>query len=230
MIDQKVVEYIKNSLSQGKTKENLYTELLGRGLTIELIQENFNALDTDREKEDISKKTIHIILIIGVALVGAGIFSFIAANWQEMTRTVKIGIIVVAMLISYGVGWYLKEKYNLLKTAEALILLGTIIYGAGIFLVAQMFNIRANWPDGFILWMIGTIAMAFAVGSYSFFYLAIPLCIIALVGHPFEIFSDFGYDSFLLTSSFLLLISTIITFITGWVIRKKISPELKDFY
>jgi uncharacterized membrane protein len=230
MIDQKIVEYIKNSLSQGKTKENLYTELLGRGLTIEDIQENFNALNVVQEKEDISKKTIRIILIIGVVLVGAGIFSFIAANWQEMTRPVKIGIIFVAMFSSYGVGWYLKEKYNLLRTAEAFILLGTIIYGAGIFLVAQMFNIRANWPDGFILWMMGAIAMAFAVESYLLFYLAIPLGIVALIGHPFGIFLDFGYDSFLLTSSFLLLVSTIITFVTGWIIRKKMPPELKDFY
>jgi len=230
MADQKLTEYVKTSLAQGKSKEEIYKELLGQGCAIEIIQESFNALTVEEEKEDTSKRTIQIIVTIGAVLVGAGIFSFISANWQGMTRPVKIGVILVSMLTSYGTGWYMKEKSNLLKTGEALILLGLIIYGAGIFLVAQMFNIRANWPDGFILWMIGTIAMAFAIESYNLFYLAIPLGIIALVGHPFGIFTGFGYNSFLLTSSLLLLVSTIITFVTGWIIRKKMPQELKEFY
>jgi len=230
MINQRVVDYIKTSLTQGKTKEDLYKELLGQGWTIEIIQENFNAIGTEQAKEDTSKKTIHIIVTIAAVLVGAGIFSFIAANWVEMAKPIKIAIILIVMIIAYGAGWYLKESLKLLKTGEALILLSSIIYGAGIFLVAQMFNIRANWPDGFILWMIGAIAIAFAVESYPLFYLAIPLGIIAIIGHPFGIFTGFGYNSFLLTSSFLLLAATIITFTTGWLVRKKMPPELKKFY
>lgn len=231
MIDQKVVDYIKASLTQGKTKEELYKELLGKGWTIEVIQENFNAINAEQEKEDTSKRTIRIIVTIGAILVGAGIFSFIAANWQEMSKPVKIGIILVSMLVSYGIGWYLKEKLNLERTGSALFLLGSIIYGAGIFLVAQMFHTRANWPDGFILWMFGTIAFAFALESFPHFYLAILLGIVAMVGHPIEIFTGiFGYRAFLLTSSLLLLIATLITFITGWVVRKRMPPELKGFY
>ncbi|MDP3947321.1 MAG: DUF2157 domain-containing protein [bacterium] len=228
--DPKLVEYLKTSLAQGRSKEDIYKELLGLGWTIEVIQESFSAIGTGQEKEDTSKRTIHIIVTIGAVLVGAGIFSFIAANWLEMAKPIKIAIILISMIVSYGAGWYLKEKAELQKTGEALILLGSIIYGAGIFLVAQMFNIRANWPDGFILWMIGTIAMAFAVESYPLFYLAIPLGIVAIVGHPFGIFTGFGYNPFLLTSSFLLLAATIITFATGWIVRKKMPPELKEFY
>lgn len=230
MADPKLTEYIKTSLTRGRPKEEIYKELLGRGWTVEVIQKSFNALTTEENKEDTQKRTIRIIVTIGAVLVGAGIFSFIAANWQEMTRPVKIGVILISMFISYGAGWYLKEKSKLSKTGEALILLGSIIYGAGIFLMAQIFHIRANWPDGFILWMIGAIAMAFAVESYPLFYLAIALGIVALVGHPFDIFTGFGYDSFLLTSAFLLLISTIITFVAGWIIRKRMPPELKEFY
>ena len=121
--------------------------------------------------------------------MGVGIFLFIAANWQEMLKPVKIGVILVSMLVSYGLGWYLKERLNLGKTGSALFLLGSIIYGAGIFLVAQMFRLRVNWPDGFILWMFGTIAIAFALESFSHFYLAILLGFVALVGYPIEIFT-----------------------------------------
>ena len=228
--DLKLVEYLKASLAQGRSKEDIYKELLGQGWTIEAIQGSFNAIGTEQEKEDTSKKTISLIVTIAAVLVGAGIFSFIAANWTEMAKPVKLAVILISMVASYGAGWYLKEKSKLLKTGEALILLGSIIYGAGIFLVAQMFNIQANWPDGFILWMIGAIAMAFAVESYPLFNLAIPLGIVAIVGHPFGIFFGTGSNSFLLTSSFLLLAATIITFATGWIIRKKMSPDLKNFY
>ncbi len=231
MFDQKVVDYIKISLAQGKTKEEIYKELLEQGWTIEIIQENFNAINIEQENEDTSKRTIRIILLIGAILVGAGIFSFVAANWQGMAKPLKIGVILVSMLVSYSIGWYLKEKLNLEKTSSALFLLGTIIYGAGIFLVAQMFHMRANWPDGFILWMFGAIAIAFALESFSHFYLSIILGFVAMIGHPIEIFTGvFGYRAFFLTSTFLLLVVTIVTFITGWIIRKRMPPELKEFY
>lgn len=172
-----------------------------------------------------------MIVNIGVILIGLGIFSFIAANWQDMTKFVKILLIVTTMVASYTGGWFLKEKYHYEKTGTALFLLGAIIYGASIFLIAQMFHIRGNWPDGFILWMIGTIVMAFGVESFSLFYLAIPIGIVAIIGYPLSIFKVIGgYNPFLLTSSFLLFIATIVTFIAGWFVKKRIPPELKEFY
>lgn len=231
MENQKLVEYIQLSLTQGKSKEEIYKELLNQGWGIDAIQDAFNQIVTKEEKEDTQKRTIRIIVTIGAILVGVGIFSFIAANWQEMTKVVKVLIIVIAMIASYTGGWFLREKWHSPKTGEALLLLGAIIYGAGIFLVAQMFHTRGNWPDGFILWMIGTIVMAFAAESFPLFYLAIPVGIAAIIGHPFDIFGTLGgYNLFLLTSSFLLLIATIVTFIAGWLVKKRMPPELKEFY
>ena len=159
MADQKLVDYIKTSLAQGGTKEELYKELLGQGWTIDGIQESFGAVEKGVSQEDSQKRTIRIIVMIGAVLIGAGIFSFIAANWQEMGKVMKVAIIMISMLASYSLGWYLKEKLNYDKTGEALYMLGAIIYGAGLFLVAQMFHTRTNWPDGFILWMFGALAI-----------------------------------------------------------------------
>lgn len=231
MVDQKVVEYIQLALTQGKTREDLYKELLGVGWTIEAIQENFGAINAEQNKEDTSKRAIRIIVTIAALFIGAGIFSFIASNWQGMFKSVKIGVILISMLGAYGAGWYLKERLNLVKTGNALIFLGLIIYGAGIFLIAQMFHTRSNWPDGFILWMFGVIAMTYATETFSYFYFALFLGFIAMIGHPIEIFSGiFGYRAFLLTSSFLLLAFTAVTFMTGWIVRKEESIKLKEFY
>jgi len=228
MEGQKITEYIQSSLDRGKSKEEIYKELLDQGLGIEAIQDAFNRITTKERKEETQKRVIRIIVTIGAILIGVGIFSFIAANWQEMTKVIKVSIIVIAMIASYTGGWFLREKWHYKKTGEALLLLGAIIYGAGIFLVAQMFHTRGNWPDGFILWMIGTIVMAFATESFPLFYLAIPVGIVAIVGHPFGIFGTFtGYNPFLLTSSFLLLTAAIVTFIAGWLVKKTHTTRIK---
>lgn len=158
-----------------------------------------------------------IMTVAAAILIGAGIFSFVASNWQEMSKIFKIVWIISAMIFSYSLGWYFKEKLNLIKFGESLILLGVIIYGAGIFLIAQAFNIRENWPDGFILWMLGSIAMGYAIDFYLLFYLAIIFGVISMI----------GASGFLLTPSPLLIIASIATFVAGWKIRNKILLELK---
>lgn len=230
MVNQKLIEYIRSALTQERSKEEIYKELLDQGWSVEAIQNAFDQITAPKPREEIQKRIIRIIVTIGVILIGVGIFSFIAANWQEMAKAVRVSIIVISMLASYIAGWFLKEKYHYSKTGEALFLLGSIIYGAGIFLVGQMFHIRGSWPDGFILWMIGTIIMAFAVESFPLFYLAIPVSIAAIVGSPFEIFEAFAGNRFLLTSTFLLFLATIVTFLAGWFVKKRIPPELKEFY
>ncbi|MAF20867.1 MAG: hypothetical protein CMI55_04310 [Parcubacteria group bacterium] len=230
MIDQKIINRIQTSLSQGETKEAIYRTLLSEGQSLENIQQAFVLATREDKKEEAQKRVIKIIVVIGAILIGAGIFSFVAANWQVMDKWLKVVIIVASMIVSYSAGWYLKEKRGLIKTGTALILLGAIIYGAGIFLVAQIFHIRANWPDGFILWMIGVILITFAIDEFSLFALAIPLGLIAIIAHPFDIFTSSIANSFLLTSSFLLLAATIITFISGALIYKRIPEKFKDLY
>jgi uncharacterized membrane protein len=222
------VEEIRLALESRQTKEEIFKELLDQGLKVDEIIRSYEVAEHQANKDDTSKRTIQIIVTIGAVLIGAGVFSFIAANWTEMGKINKMAIILVFMVLAYGLGWYLKEKSQLQKTGGALILLGSLIYGGGIFLVAQMFNIRANWPDGFILWMIGSIAMAFAIEAYPLFYLAIGLGIIGLVGHPWGIVNGFGSSPLLLTSSFMLLVATVVTFVTGVINYRRIPKEDKD--
>lgn len=230
MVDKQIIGRIQASLSKGETKEAIYQALLSEGQSLENIGQAFALATKEDKKEEAQKRVIRIIVVIGAILIGAGIFLFIASNWDKMDKWLKIVIIVMSMIISYSAGWYLREVKKLIKTGTALILLGAIIYGAGIFLVAQIFHIRANWPDGFILWMIGVILVAFAIDAFSLFALAIPLGLIAVISHPFDILTSSVANSFLLTSSFLLLAATIITFISGVLIHRKMPEKFKDLY
>lgn len=220
------INYFKKSLSEGKSREDLFKEYLEKGWTIDKIQLLMSESTKESDKEDSQKRVIRIVVGIGALLIGAGIFSFIAANWQVMSKEVKLLVIVGSMLVIYSLGWFVREVQKLIKTGSALLFLGSVVYGAGIFLVAQIFNVRANWPDGLILWMIGLIIMAFALDIYSFFTFAIVLGLIVVFSNPYYIYGAFsGFDPFLMTSSLLLLAATVITFVSGVIIYKKVPAE-----
>ncbi|ODA39354.1 DUF2157 domain-containing protein [Desulfosporosinus sp. BG] len=102
---------------------------------------------------------IRVVVTIGAILVGLGILSFIASNWDGISHLGKL-------LIIFGVfggvnlaGYLLTENYP--KTARSLIYLGTLVYGAGIFLIGQMYNFGGEFPTAFLLWSLGVIPMAF---------------------------------------------------------------------
>ena len=232
MADQKLIEYIQSSLAKGISENEIYKELINTGWTIDVIKEGFNAIQRVEDKEHTQQKTIRIIAIFGAILIGAGIFSFIAANWQGLGRVEKIAILILAMLGFYAGGWFLKEKKHYDKTGNALIFLGSLVYGASVFLIAQMFHVRENWPDGFILWMIGAVAVGFALELYPVFYLAIVVGFVAVISQPVCLFFAIAEginDCFIGTSVFLLLAATAVTFISGWVIRKRITPKMEQF-
>ena len=221
-----LVEQIHASLAKGETLEQVYVSLLQGGAKVEAIEKAVREARVYGTKEDSGKRSVHTIVIFGALLVGAGIFSFVAANWTEMTKVMKIGIIMISMLSSYGLGWYFHEKKQLEKVGNAFYLLGTLIYGAGIFLIAQMFHVRQNWPDGLLLWMLGSLAMGFVLRSGTHFFLALALGLVAAFGHSIELFTGtFGYRVFFTTSTFLLIASTITLFFAGNLLAKEAKSE-----
>jgi uncharacterized membrane protein len=103
------------------------------------------------------------LTLIGSILVGLGSLLFVAANWQEIAVSVKLFLIVTAIVASHYFGWRLKfEPGNRPKLGNALLILGCLFYGAGIWLIAQIFNIDLPFGDGILFWAIGTLAATYA--------------------------------------------------------------------
>lgn len=228
-----LVEGIHAQLAKGESIEQVYLGLLQGGVKIGAIEKAVHEARTLGNKEDSAKRSVHTIVVFAALLVGAGIFSFVASNWTEMTKVMKIGVILISMLVSYGLGWFFHEKKQLEKVGNAFYLLGTLIYGAGIFLIAQMFHVRQNWPDGLLLWMFGSLAMAFVLRSSGHFFLGLALGFAAAFGHSIELFTGtFGYRVFFTTSTFLLIISTVLLFFSGRVLTKEAKEDsrLHEFF
>ncbi|MBF0556299.1 MAG: DUF2157 domain-containing protein [Nitrospirae bacterium] len=129
----------------------------------DLIMARYNEIP-EPDKTVIPSRLILTLSILGVALFGAGVILFFSANWSEIPKWGKISIIFAGMLCSYGTGYYLSfEKGNYPRVGASLFLLGAIIYGSGIFLIAQAYNVSAHSPTGILMWGTGVLAIAYVL-------------------------------------------------------------------
>jgi uncharacterized membrane protein len=106
------------------------------------------------------------IYILGAALIGGGAISFVAANWDSIPIWMRIGLLVATMLsceITGFVLWKLKESRE--NLGQALIVIGALVFGASIFLIAQMYHLRGEPHGAFGMWALGALSVAYATFS-----------------------------------------------------------------
>ncbi len=226
MTQHPYIKEIADALARGESKENIYRSLLESGVSVKEIERGFAAVKTQKPSGDSNhSRMITAIVIIGAVFVGIGIASLIAANWSTISPTTKVVIILCMMLSSYAGGWYLLEHTKATRSGAALILLGALIYGGGIFLVAQIFHIRAEWLDGMVLWIIGVIAIAIALQTIiPLFVLAMILALVTLCIHMPIVFemSSVATDAISLP---LLIALTISLYVTHLYIHRVLSYQ-----
>ncbi len=123
------------------------------------------------------------VYVLGALLVGGGVISFVAWNWAEIPDAAKLVLIGGAMVAAHVVGWRMwKVTGAWPRVGHALTFVGTLIYGADIGLVAQIYNIHSNWYSGIGLWALGAAVAAWALRSLPNAALAVVLATIWGVG------------------------------------------------
>lgn len=134
-----------------------------------ITQEQANKMLADSSeyrKEQSSNKLIVAISTIGSILLGIGAILFVASNWAVMPNVLKILILVGSTFGAYWAGYYFKyQKQNLPKVGASLIFLGALLFGATVFLIAQMYNINANSHVLVLIWLIGVLPLVYAFQS-----------------------------------------------------------------
>jgi uncharacterized membrane protein len=107
-----------------------------------------------------------VLAIVGALTVGFGVILFFAANWSDIPRWLRVALLIAGMAALYGAGYYLREiRRTNLYVGHALIFLGTVLFGASLFLVGQMYHVQAHDPTGFLIWAVGCLAVAVLVRS-----------------------------------------------------------------
>jgi uncharacterized membrane protein len=117
----------------------------------------------------------------GAIVIGLGVILLFAYNWDEIPRYGKLALVFLVLIGAHAGGIRLLGRDGWQpRLGEALAVLGTMFYGAGIWLVAQIYNIDEHYPNGFLFWALGALAMAWAIRSTANGLLAVVL--IALWG------------------------------------------------
>jgi uncharacterized membrane protein len=136
------------------------------------IIDSYEMPDTSRAAQG---RLVTILAILGSVLVGLGVILFFASNWQEISREVKLALMLVAVPTAYGIGYWLRYFRGYQRVGTATLFLAAIVYGAAIHLAAQAYNIPVDHPNLFLLWFLGVLPLAYVTRSESITVLAIGL-------------------------------------------------------
>lgn len=102
-----------------------------------------------------SRSFAQTLLCAGAALVGLGAISAVAANWWTIPRLLRTVLVLAAYALSMGAACFCEKDSP--SGARALRLLAGLIFGGGIFLVAQMYHQDGHWSTAFGWWALGLI-------------------------------------------------------------------------
>lgn len=162
---------------------------------------------------------VKLILMVGSILIGLGVLSFIASNWQAISRPFKLVIILSGMISTYVSGYLIQDRY--FKTGRSLIYISAFIYGAGIFLIDQMFNLNTHISNSFLVWLIGIIPMAL-IFKDKFLFIFVNILALVFINTHFRYY-DLFIVPFIITVALYLLnryfnYSKIVTFINNIIL------------
>ena len=105
-----------------------------------------------------------VVGMFGGLLVGLGVIAFVGANWQEIPRLARLGLLAGALALSYGAAGLLERK-SLRIFAEAAVLVAGMVFAASIALVGQSYHLSGAFADAIVLWLVGIFVAAVLTGS-----------------------------------------------------------------
>ena len=94
---------------------------------------------------------------VGAVLVGVGLLFLVWANWDAIANFWRVLLILFALSTALGASYFLRETQPM--TAEAFWYLSAIIYGAGLFLIVDSFQLSITQSFIFFLWALGPVVL-----------------------------------------------------------------------
>ncbi len=105
---------------------------------------------------------------LGAAILGCGIILVMAYNWEAIPRLAKLGILGGSTLAAHAAGLELRRRSpRNTQLSEGVSLLGSMLFGASIWLVAQAYHLDEHYPDAFLFWGLGAAAVGLALPSVA---------------------------------------------------------------
>ncbi len=144
---------------------------------------------------DNEKKSIAFYTLISASsiLAGAALLLLIGYNWEKLNYISKLGLIYGLTILFQAATMLCRFRWKNQYLSEVFSLLSCISFGSGIWLIAQIFNMNAHFPDGFYWWALGSLPLAFLGQSSLLWALVIVLEIIWCFSEASLSFTDNTY-------------------------------------
>ena len=114
-----------------------------------------------------SNRLINTVVTLGSILIGLGILLFVASNWDKLSRPIKLTIIFSVITGFNFAGYYFtRVKNDFPGLGHGFLLVGAFAFGAGIWLIAQIYHIHYNFSAGILFWILGIVPVAFSYLSW----------------------------------------------------------------
>ena len=120
-------------------------------------------------------KGVMVLMAMAATLVGLSLLLVIGYNWSEMSDTLKITAVFGSLIVTHAAGAGLRWRRGLRRESEILFFIGCIVYGSGIWLLAQIFNISSEDASGFWWWAIGVLPFALVLDTLLLHFLFVAL-------------------------------------------------------
>jgi uncharacterized membrane protein len=100
------------------------------------------------------------LLGLAATFVGLGVMLLVGYNWEQMPVPLKVTAIFAALCGTHAAGFWLRYQLGYRRVSEVAFFLGSLFFGAAIWLLAQIFHITSSNYDALWWWAIGTLPFA----------------------------------------------------------------------
>ncbi|MEN8169735.1 MAG: DUF2157 domain-containing protein [Pseudomonadota bacterium] len=106
-------------------------------------------------------RSLGYMVLVGLAylFIGLAVITLLGHNWDEIPRALRMGGLIIITLIVQALALR-KQLAGQEGGATALFLLGNMLYGASIILIAQIYHLGEHMPDGIYWWALGSLPFA----------------------------------------------------------------------
>jgi uncharacterized membrane protein len=118
-------------------------------------------------------QAVGLLPLLGSILVGLSALSVVAANWQSLPTTVRLGLLLASLLAAYAGGEYFLRRGNR-RLGHGLVGLGLVMFGVSIILTSQLYQLVGYDVSGLLAWVVVGVLL-------SYLYTSQPLALLPIV-------------------------------------------------
>ncbi|NEZ64748.1 DUF2157 domain-containing protein [Leptolyngbyaceae cyanobacterium CCMR0082] len=136
-------------------------------ITVDIYEQLSERYKFSEIEPDAQNQFVAILLGLGGILLGLGLITFVAANWQVWSRAFRVCLLMVLFVGINAAGFYLwrrpSRQKGLQRLGHGLLLTGALSLGANMALMSQMFHQSGQAYELYFFWGIGVTLMAYSL-------------------------------------------------------------------